>query len=86
MFRSLGAVIDAEDNTAFFKKLQRRIPITLSDRKLYRLDFAELLTSSDNITDKKRSAIESEWICQSTIESIGSIEKSNVNQTGVRYR
>ena len=77
VFRSLGAVIDTEDSTVFFKRLKRRIPITLSDRKLYRLDFAELLTSPDPTTDEKRSIVESEWICQTMTENKGDEFKSN---------
>ena len=64
VFRSLGAVIDTEDNIVFFKKLQKRIPIQLSDRKLYRLDFAELLTSYEPEMVKNNSVIQPELICQ----------------------
>ena len=69
VFRSLGAVIDTEDNIVFFKKLQKRIPIQLSDRKLYRLDFAELLTSYEPEMVKNNSVIQPELICQITSET-----------------
>ena len=68
VFRSLGAVIDTEDNTVFFKKLHRRIPITLTDRKLYRLDFAELLTGSDPSSEQNPGP---ELICQTTTDAQG---------------
>ena len=44
VFRALGAVIDTEEATIFFKKLNCRLPIQLSDRRLYRLDLVQLLT------------------------------------------
>ena len=44
VFRALGAVIDTEDASIYFKKLQCRLPIQLSDRRLYRLDLVQLLT------------------------------------------
>ena len=43
VFRALGAVIDTQDNLIYFKKLNRSIPINLTDRKLYRMDFQDLL-------------------------------------------
>lgn len=64
VFRSLGAVIDTENNTVFFKKLQRSIPITLSDRKLYRLDFADLLSGSDVLSEENNARVSPELICQ----------------------
>ena len=64
VFRSLGAVIDTENNTVFFKKLQRSIPITLSDRKLYRLDFADLLSGSDVLSEENNARVLPELICQ----------------------
>ena len=44
VFRSLGAVIDTDANLIYFKKLDRSIPIVLTERKLYCLDFQDLLT------------------------------------------
>ena len=61
-----------EDNTVFFKKLQKSIPITLSDRKLYRLDFAELLTGPEELDVENRLPVYPEWVCHSTGDRIES--------------
>eukprot|EP00435_Cladocopium_sp_Y103_P069145 s990_g32.t1 len=49
VFRSLGAVIDTDANQVFFKRLDRSIPIVLTERKLYRLDMMDLLTASPHV-------------------------------------
>ena len=78
VFRSLGAVIDTEDNTVFFKKLHRRIPITLTDRKLYRLDFAELLTGPEPSSEQNQGP---EWVCQTTTESKEFDKQVTINES-----
>eukprot|EP00435_Cladocopium_sp_Y103_P068844 s785_g32.t1 len=45
----LGAVIDTDANQVFFKRLDRSIPIVLTERKLYRLDMMDLLTASPHV-------------------------------------
>ena len=50
VFRSLGAVIDTGANLIYFKKLDRSIPIVLTERKLYCLDFQDLLTCPQQIS------------------------------------
>ena len=44
VFRTLGAQIDTEADEVHFKKLGFSMPLTLSKRKLYLLDFADLVT------------------------------------------
>lgn len=43
VFRNLGPVIDTQDSTIYFKSLDRSIPMTLTERKLYRIDLLDLL-------------------------------------------
>ena len=45
LLRSLGAVIDTENGTVFFRKLNQEIKINLSSRKLFLLDMNELWRS-----------------------------------------
>ena len=63
VFRALGAVIDTESNLIHFKKLDRSIPITLTDRKLYRMDFQDLLTCPF-IDTKTQSGMQSAMMSQ----------------------
>ena len=47
VFRSLGAVIDTELSQIFFRKLDRTVTMTLSERNLFSLDLIDLLTDSE---------------------------------------
>ena len=40
--RSLGAIIDTEQRTVFFRQLNCTLPLTLSGKKLFLLDFSDL--------------------------------------------
>ena len=63
VFRALGAVIDTEDATIYFKKLQCRLPIELSERRLYRLDLAKLLTCCPPQITKVKAACPEQSAC-----------------------
>ena len=43
LFRSLGAVIDTEEHSVWFRKLQCQVKLTLSERNLFLLDLAHLM-------------------------------------------
>ena len=44
VFRQFGAQIDTANDTIWFRRLDCTVPIVLSDRKLYMLDVAELIS------------------------------------------
>ena len=44
VFRQFGAQIDTENDTIWFRRLDCTVPIVLSDRKLYMLDVADLIS------------------------------------------
>ena len=64
VFRSLGAVIDTECDLVFFKRLNRTVPIQLTDRKLYRMDFLDLVLPSEQI-----AAV----VCEGQVKSVSCI-------------
>lgn len=43
VLRQLGAVIDTEDQSIYFKRLQCSAPLSLTDRKLFTLDISEMI-------------------------------------------
>ena len=63
VFRDLGAVIDTEEATIYFKKLQCRLPIQLSERRLYRLDLVKLLTCCPPQSPKEKAACPEQFAC-----------------------
>ena len=46
VFRTLGARIDTDQDAVFFSKIQIHMPLKLSEKKLYLLDFCELIRRS----------------------------------------
>ena len=76
VFRSLGAVIDTEDNTVYFKKLGKTVSIVLTDRKLYRLDLVDLLHTPESDPSSKHAAAVNE--CFNTVTEAKQLSPCNV--------
>ena len=49
VFRTLGAQIDTASDHVHFSKLDLRMPLSLSEKKLYLLDFCELIRMGNHI-------------------------------------
>ena len=80
VFRALGAVIDTEEATVYFKKLQCRLPIQLSERRLYRLDLVQLLTCCPPENQKADAPNHEQTAC---VQSVSSHEdKEPISQQG----
>ena len=69
VFRALGAVIDTEEATVYFKKLQCRLPIQLSERRLYRLDLVQLLTCCPPESQKADAPNPEQTACVQSVSS-----------------
>ena len=66
VFRALGAVIDTEEATIYFKKLKCTLPIQLSERRLYRLDLVQLLTCCPPRSPKSAATLSEHAACVSS--------------------
>ena len=60
VFRTLQAVIDTAGDTVVFRRLGFEMPLTLSGRKLYLIDFCELLRKAHEKTSREQSSFDSE--------------------------
>ena len=69
VFRALGAIIDTGANLIHFQKLGRSIPMVLTDRKLYRLDLAELLDTRPNVPQKESAVAQVSVSTEPNVES-----------------
>ena len=78
VFRTLGAVIDTGSNTIHFKKLECTLPIQLSERRLYSLDLAELLTRCPPLEVKQAVSVDFQTVC------LSSSQDSELQQPPVR--
>ena len=56
VFRKLGAIIDTEKETVTFSKLGISVNLTLSEKKLYLLNFCELMSRSQRTTQPQETA------------------------------
>ena len=81
--RSLGAVIDTEDQTIFFKKLGCTISMTLSGKKLFLMDLCDLLAQKPPKTqrsdDKAAAATVLTW--QSETENYTNDQDNQYHET-----
>ena len=72
--RSFGAVIDTEKEEIFFRKLQCTMPLTLSGKKLFTLNVADLVTLRPPVSTEKMKAAVGEHAFAQVFE-----ERSNEN-------
>lgn len=69
--RTLGAVIDTAAQTIHFQQLGCTLPLTLSSKKLFLLDFCDLINHSSSKTTQKRSSRPEEGvICHEQANSV----------------
>ena len=59
VLRQLGAVIDTEEQSIHFKRLQCSVPLLLTDRKLFTLDISEMIGIAKDTTFTKSSKTKS---------------------------
>ena len=81
VFRALGAVIDTEEATIYFKKLKCTLPIQLSERRLYWLDLVQLLTCCPPPSPKSAAAMTEHAACVSSATS----QSDNIDNKDRQY-
>lgn len=80
--RSLGAVIDTERHEIHFKKLQRTIPLSLSSKKLFLLDFCQLVSPEAHSDTLSTVKTENASQAECTSEVLGQDPRVQGNQCG----
>ena len=83
VLRQLGAVIDTEDHSIYFKRLQCTVPLSLTDRKLFTLNIGDMIEIAKDTKFTRSVKSSSSSPSQPVLHAVDVPDKphSNINTT-----
>ena len=78
VFRQFGAQIDTANDSIWFRRLECTVPIVLSERKLYMLDVADLIS---RVNAKDAEVVNTATTCPQILKSLVTPEEPNKRNT-----